>query len=127
MTHTIEVNHAKDKGKRRSVERSPTGRISREYVAANSGEYDRLRRELAQEIRGEVRFDAGSRALYATDASNYRQVPIGVVIPRSVEDAVKTMRLCHDHRDLIRARYPRIPRRVSGYENLDELLPEKGF
>ena len=29
--------------------------------------------------------------------------------------------------DLIRARYPKIPRRVSGYENLDELLPENGF
>ncbi len=32
-------------------------------------------------MSGEVRFDAGSRALYATDGSNYRQVPIGVVIP----------------------------------------------
>ena len=42
--------------------------------------------ELAEELRarvaGEVRFDDGSRALYATDASNYRQVPIGVVVPR---------------------------------------------
>src|ERR1044071_860203 len=38
-----------------------------------------LERALQKQIRGEVRFDAGSRALYATDASNYRQVPIGVV------------------------------------------------
>jgi hypothetical protein len=36
---------------------------------------------LRRNLRGEVRFDAGSRALYATDGSNYRQVPIGVVIP----------------------------------------------
>jgi hypothetical protein len=37
-----------------------------------------LERALRTRIRGEVRFDAGSRALYATDASNYRQVPIGL-------------------------------------------------
>jgi len=41
-----------------------------------------LAAELAASIAGEVRFDAGSRALYATDGSNYRQVPIGVVLPR---------------------------------------------
>ena len=39
-------------------------------------------------IAGEVRFDDGARAAYAADASNYRQVPIGVVLPRSVEDIV---------------------------------------
>jgi FAD/FMN-containing dehydrogenase/Fe-S oxidoreductase len=43
--------------------------------------------ELRAAVRGEVRFDDGTRALYATDASNYRQVPIGVVIPRDAEDA----------------------------------------
>src|SRR3982750_4804572 len=36
------------------------------------------------------------------------------------------LRLRDTYADLIRARYPQIPRRVSGY-NLDELLPEKGF
>ena len=41
-----------------------------------------LAKELRRHVNGEVRFDAGSRALYATDGSNYRQVPIGVVIPR---------------------------------------------
>jgi FAD/FMN-containing dehydrogenase/Fe-S oxidoreductase len=50
--------------------------------------------ELRGSIRGEVRFDDGSRALYATDASNYRQVPIGVVIPRNVEDVVRTVAAC---------------------------------
>ena len=39
-------------------------------------------RELRASISGEVRFDDGSRALYATDGSNYRQVPIGVVVPQ---------------------------------------------
>src|SRR5436190_19593405 len=50
-----------------------------------------LASELSRRIRGEVRFDAGSRALYATDASNYRQVPIGVVIPRNADDVIQTM------------------------------------
>src|SRR5438477_12090631 len=50
-----------------------------------------LAAELRASLRGEVRFDAGSRALYATDASNYRQVPIGVVLPRDAEDVVQTV------------------------------------
>lgn len=48
-------------------------------------------------IEGEVRFDSGTRALYATDASNYRQVPIGVVTPRTIEDVIETVRLCREH------------------------------
>src|SRR5690349_6733043 len=50
-----------------------------------------LAAELRQRIRGEVRFDVGSRALYATDGSNYRQVPIGVVVPRDMDDVVETV------------------------------------
>src|SRR5438067_6586276 len=53
----------------------------------------RLEAELKRRIRGEVRFDDGSRALYATDASNYRQVPIGVVIPRDTDDVIITMEI----------------------------------
>src|SRR5919199_212741 len=52
-----------------------------------------LASELRRRIRGEVRFGDGDRALYATDASNYRQVPIGVVIPRDVDDIVETVAL----------------------------------
>jgi FAD/FMN-containing dehydrogenase/Fe-S oxidoreductase len=52
---------------------------------------DRLARELRTRVRGEVRFDAGSRALYATDGSNYRQVPLGVVLPRDVDDVLHTV------------------------------------
>ncbi|MBI2312962.1 MAG: FAD-binding oxidoreductase [Betaproteobacteria bacterium] len=58
--------------------------------------YPALAEKLRSTIRGEVRFDAGSRATYSADASNYRQVPIGVVIPRSVEDIVETLRLCRE-------------------------------
>src|SRR5580704_10728483 len=49
---------------------------------------------LREQIRGEVRFDPASKALYATDASNYRHVPIGVVIPRDEEDVINTVALC---------------------------------
>jgi len=48
---------------------------------------------LKRDLRGEVRFDDGSRALYATDGSNYRQVPIGVVLPRDVDDVITTIAL----------------------------------
>ena len=58
---------------------------------------ERLARELKAAIAGEVRFDAGSRALYATDASNYRQVPIGVVLPKTKEDVVRTLEICRRH------------------------------
>src|ERR1700676_688581 len=56
-----------------------------------------LAAELAVSIAGEVRFDAGSRALYATDGSNYRQVPIGVVLPRDAADVVATVAACRRH------------------------------
>jgi FAD/FMN-containing dehydrogenase/Fe-S oxidoreductase len=56
-----------------------------------------LASDLRRVVRGEVRFDAGSRALYATDGSNYRQPPIGVVIPRDVDDVVNAMRVCRGH------------------------------
>ena len=56
-----------------------------------------LAAELKSEIRGEVRFDDGSRALYATDGSNYRQVPIGVVIPESIDDVIATVAACRRH------------------------------
>jgi FAD/FMN-containing dehydrogenase/Fe-S oxidoreductase len=52
---------------------------------------------LRREIRGEVRFDDGSRALYASDASNYRQVPIGVVIPEGVNDVLTAVALARKH------------------------------
>lgn len=56
-----------------------------------------LRTELAERVHGEVRFDSGSRATYSTDASNYRAVPIGVVVPRTPEDAASAVRICCAH------------------------------
>ncbi len=55
-----------------------------------------LEARLRATVRGEVRFDAASRALYATDASNYRQVPIGLVLPRDTEDVLATIAACRE-------------------------------
>ena len=63
-----------------------------------------LELELRREVEGEVRFDAGSRALYATDASNFRQPPIGVVIPRTIDDVVAIHRVCREYRAPILSR-----------------------
>ncbi|HET6284132.1 MAG TPA: FAD-binding and (Fe-S)-binding domain-containing protein [Polyangia bacterium] len=63
-----------------------------------------LRQALVSEVAGEVRFDEGARALYATDGSNYRQVPIGVVIPRTTDDIVATVEICRRHEAPILAR-----------------------
>src|SRR4051812_11441830 len=56
-----------------------------------------LAQELQQAITGEVRFDPGSRALYSTDASNYRQLPIGVVLPKTEEDIINTISICRKY------------------------------
>ncbi|HEY4356847.1 MAG TPA: FAD-binding and (Fe-S)-binding domain-containing protein [Acidobacteriaceae bacterium] len=53
-----------------------------------------LEARLRSKVRGEVRFDPASRALYATDASNYRQMPIGVVIPLDEADVIATVEIC---------------------------------
>ncbi|WP_081077667.1 FAD-binding and (Fe-S)-binding domain-containing protein [Burkholderia stagnalis] len=55
---------------------------------------DTLAADLRTAVRGEVRFDAGSKALYASDASNYRQVPLGVVVPADAEDLVAALGVC---------------------------------
>src|SRR6266699_588005 len=66
--------------------------------AAKTAQIDAAGLELAlrRHLRGEVRFDASSRALYATDGSNYRQVPIGVVLPRDADDVVAAITLARE-------------------------------
>jgi FAD/FMN-containing dehydrogenase/Fe-S oxidoreductase len=46
-------------------------------------------------VRGEVRFDLTYRAAYSTDASNYRQVPLGVVLPLDVDDVIAAVAVCN--------------------------------
>ncbi len=54
--------------------------------------------ELREVVRGEVRFDDGTRALYSTDASNYRQIPYGVVLPRDAGDVERAIAVARRHR-----------------------------
>jgi FAD/FMN-containing dehydrogenase/Fe-S oxidoreductase len=63
-----------------------------------------LAADLRARVHGEVRFDAGSRALYATDGSVYRQVPIGVVIPTDIESVVEAVAICRRYGAPILAR-----------------------
>jgi FAD/FMN-containing dehydrogenase/Fe-S oxidoreductase len=53
-----------------------------------------LESQLRRHVTGEVRFDSASKAMYANDASNFRQVPIGVVVPKTLDDVVATVRAC---------------------------------
>ena len=55
-----------------------------------------LHEALRRSVRGDVRFDSANRALYATDGSNYRHVPIGVVLPRDADDVAATISTCRE-------------------------------
>jgi FAD/FMN-containing dehydrogenase/Fe-S oxidoreductase len=55
-----------------------------------------LESKLRATVRGEVRFDPASRALYAVDASNYRATPIGVVLPHDAADVEATIAACRE-------------------------------
>lgn len=61
------------------------------------GDDDRLKRSLEQALDGEARFDTVSRALYSTDASVYQIMPLGVVVPRSRDDIVRTLEIASSH------------------------------
>jgi FAD/FMN-containing dehydrogenase/Fe-S oxidoreductase len=65
---------------------------------------DHLARHLRKHLAGEVRFDAASRHLYSTDASIYQMEPLGVVIPKSVEDIVATVQIAAEAQVPITAR-----------------------
>ena len=97
MSHVVTIDHRA--GKVHSpyrIERSPGGRPIKEYEPWPVSHAGRLARALSRSISGEVRFDEGSRALYATDASSYRQVPIGVVVPRTMDDVVTAIERCRE-------------------------------
>jgi FAD/FMN-containing dehydrogenase/Fe-S oxidoreductase len=67
-----------------------------EPTRAQRREAEALEKALQRRIAGEVRFDTGARALYATDLSIYRQVPVGVVIPKSAADVEATVEACRE-------------------------------
>jgi FAD/FMN-containing dehydrogenase len=53
-----------------------------------------LERRLKAEQVGEVGFDAFTRGRYATDASHYQIMPLGVVTPRTIEEAERAIGIC---------------------------------
>jgi FAD/FMN-containing dehydrogenase len=91
---TIQEIPAQEKSKGIQNNSSRTDALHYDTPQSHGIDAQRLEAELRSFITGEVRFDSGSRALYATDASNYRQVPIGVVLPKSEDDIIHTVRIC---------------------------------
>src|SRR4051794_14453102 len=73
--------------------RFATGMVATETINVRG-----LERHLRRHVKGEVRFDRGSLAMYANDSSNFRQVPVGVVVPRTLDDVVETMKACSRYR-----------------------------
>ncbi len=64
----------------------------------SSGDLTALQRDLKREVEAEVAFDASYRSAYSTDASNYRQVPLAVVVPKNVEAGAAAVRIALEHR-----------------------------
>ena len=60
------------------------------------GSLSTISRELQRAIEGDVRFDKGTLTVYSTDASNYRQIPIGVIAPRHDADVATTLRIARE-------------------------------
>jgi FAD/FMN-containing dehydrogenase/Fe-S oxidoreductase len=75
----------------------PDPRFRTRPVATVNVDRSALRRRLEGELEGEVRFRAGDRALYSTGGSNYRMIPIGVVLPKSVDDVLATIAASREH------------------------------
>ena len=75
----------------------PAPAVRPDFTSSQPDYARELARELREETTAEVRFDAGSRAAWSTDASNYRHIPIGVVLPRTIADVVRTVALCRKH------------------------------
>ena len=84
-------------GEPRLATRAPDGQVLLEYDRYSIEAALALGADLHRTLGAAVDFTPQARALYATDASNYRQVPIGLVCPRSREEVIETVRICRDH------------------------------
>ena len=70
--------------------------VTQVMVPAADVDVAKLHAALDERVDGEVRFDPGTLSAYAQDASNYRQVPIGVVVPRTVDAAAEAVGVCRE-------------------------------
>ncbi|MGN6848928.1 MAG: FAD-binding and (Fe-S)-binding domain-containing protein [Sphingomicrobium sp.] len=84
-------------GEPRLATRAPDGQVLREWDRYSDRAARALKADMERALGASVEFDAQGQALYATDASNYRQVPIGVVYPRSRDEVVEAVRICREH------------------------------
>ncbi|MGE2814110.1 FAD-binding and (Fe-S)-binding domain-containing protein [Mycobacterium heidelbergense] len=79
----------------RTIPARPDTRFVAGMAAVDKINVTGLENQLRRHVTGEVRFDTATLAMYANDASNFRQVPIGVVVPKTLEDVVQTVRAAH--------------------------------
>ena len=84
-------------GEPRLATRAPDGQVLREWNRYPAEAARALQADFERTLGAPVDFGAQARALYATDASNYRQVPICVVYPRSRDEVIETVRICREH------------------------------
>jgi FAD/FMN-containing dehydrogenase/Fe-S oxidoreductase len=78
------------------IARDEAGRAYDTVSAASNEVAGRLAQRLATETQGEVLFTPADRGRYATDASIYQVVPVGVFVPRTAEDARLALDICRD-------------------------------
>jgi len=76
---------------------APSGRIAFEQPRVSAEAARALHSDLKDSLSSEVDFSTGARAMFAADASNYRQVPICVVTPKSRDEVIETVRICRQH------------------------------
>jgi len=84
-------------GEPRLATRAPDGQVLREWDRYSADAARALKADFEHALGASVDFGAQAKALYATDASNYRQVPIGVVYPRSRDEVIEAVRICRAH------------------------------
>jgi FAD/FMN-containing dehydrogenase len=78
------------------VTRSTAERAAATIARLGGPEAARLAHRLATETQGEVLFDAGSRGRYATDASIYQVMPLGVFVPRTHQDVAAALAIARE-------------------------------
>jgi len=76
------------------IDSPPAAQDAGDHANLTEDQRQQIARDLINTVEGEVRFGRHDRMLYSTDASLYQVEPIGVVVPRSIEDAYRTVHFC---------------------------------
>ena len=80
----------------RAITQVSSAGIYEQTARASNEVAGRLAARLAAETRGEVLFSPADRGRYATDASIYQVMPVGVFVPRSSDDVALALDICRD-------------------------------